>query len=313
MLNNELFNPKSIAVIGASNNINKPGGKILKNLIDGGFKGELYANNPKEEVVQGLKAYKHIEDLPQVDMAIVAIAAEFIPNVAEILTTQHGTKVFIVISAGFSEMGHEGAKLEKELVDHINAAGATLIGPNCTGVITPYHQGIFTLPIPKLDPKGCDFISGSGATACFIMEAGIPKGLRFANIIAVGNSAQVGVEDVLEHMDLNFNPETDSMVKLMYMERIDKPAKLLKHAASLIRKGCKIAAVKAGSSEEGSRAASSHTGAMANPDKAVDALFKKAGIVRCYGREELIAVASVFMHPTLTGKNIAIIDRKSVV
>ncbi|VAW30396.1 Acetyl-CoA synthetase (ADP-forming) alpha and beta chains, putative, partial [hydrothermal vent metagenome] len=129
----------------------------------------------------------------------------------------------------------------------------------------------------------------------------------FNNVYSVGNSAQMGVEEVLQYMDETFDSEKDPKVKLLYMEKIDKPALLLKHASSLIRKGCRIAAVKAGASEAGSRAASSHTGALASSDAAADALFRKAGIVRCYGREDLISVASVFMHPELQGKNIAII------
>jgi acetyltransferase len=169
------------------------------------------------------------------------------------------------------------------------------------------YNGVFTTPIPSLDPKGCDFISGSGATAVFIMESGVPKGLSFSSVYSVGNSAQMGVEEILKYMDESFDPETSSKVKLLYVENIDKPEMLLKHASSLIRKGCKIAAVKSGGSEAGSRAASSHTGALASSDVAVDALFKKAGIVRCSGREELATVASIFMHPELQGKNIAVI------
>jgi acetyltransferase len=182
-----------------------------------------------------------------------------------------------------------------------------LIGPNCIGVLTPAYHGVFTKPIPTLDPKGCDFISGSGATAVFIMEAGIPKGLTFSQVFSVGNSAQLGVEEILAHLDESFDPATSSRIKLLYIETISKPQMLLKHAASLIRKGCRIAAIKAGSSEAGSRAASSHTGALASPDVAVDALFRKAGIVRCYGREDLISVASVFTFPELKGDNMAII------
>jgi acetyltransferase len=139
------------------------------------------------------------------------------------------------------------------------------------------------------------------------MEAGIPNGLTFASLFSVGNSAQMGVEDILQYLDENFDPGKSSRVKLIYIENVSKPQLLLKHASSLIRKGCRIAAVKAGSSEAGSRAASSHTGALASPDLAVDALFRKAGIVRCYGREDLIAVASVFMYPEVKGKNIAVI------
>jgi acetyltransferase len=307
MITKELINPRSIVVVGGSNDIEKPGGKVLKNLIDGNFKGDLYVTNLKEDVVQGIKSYKSPVELPQVDLAIIAIASKFILDTVKLLTEEKGTKGFIILSAGFSELNEEGKKLEEEVVDTINKVGGSLIGPNCVGILNPNYHGIFTLPIPKLDPKGCDFISGSGATACFIMEAGIPKGLTFASVYSVGNCAQLGVEEILKHMDETYDPVTSSNVKLLYIENIDKPQMLLKHASSLIRKGCKIAAVKAGGSEAGSRAASSHTGALASSDVAVDALFRKAGIVRCYGREELISVASVFMHKELVGKNIAVI------
>ncbi len=307
MIANQLFNPKSILVIGGSNDIHKPGGKVLKNLIDGDYSGKLYVSNPKEDLVQGITSYKDLNDLPTVDLAIIAIAAKYTFPAIQLLTEKKETKAFIILSAGFSEESEAGAKLEKQIVDQINKYQGALIGPNCTGILTQNHHSIFTEPIPKLDPKGCDFISGSGATAAFIMEAGIAKGLSFSSIFSVGNSAQLGVEDLLEHLDITFDAEKSSRVKLLYIETINNPQKLLKHAKSLIQKGCKIAAIKAGSSEAGSRAASSHTGALASPDEAVNALFQKAGIVRCYGREDLIAVASVFMYPTLPGKNLAII------
>jgi len=307
MITNELINPKSIVVVGASNDIEKPGGKILKNIIDGKYSGMLYVSNPKEDEIQGIKSYRNLADLPQVDLAIMAIAAKYIPDAVELLTTQKNTKAFIILSAGFSEESHEGKLLEDRVVELINKVGGSLIGPNCVGILTPQHHSIFTYPIPKLNPQGCDFISGSGATACFIMEAGIPKGLTFANVFSVGNSAQMGVEEILEYLDNSFDPIKSSKIKLLYIENISKPEKLLKHASSLIKKGCRIAAIKAGSSEEGSRAASSHTGALASSDIAVDALFRKAGIVRCYGREDLISVVSVFSYPELKGKNIAII------
>lgn len=307
MITRQLIQPESIAIIGGSNDITKPGGKVLKNITDGGFKGLIYVVNPKETVIQGLTTYPEVQALPNVDLAIIAIAAKHVPSAVEVLARQKNTKAFIILSAGFSEESEAGKQLEKQVVEIINSVGGSLIGPNCIGVLTPYYHGVFTRPIPKLDPKGCDFISGSGATACFIMEAGIPKGLTFASVFSVGNSAQLGVEEILEYLDTTFDPQTSSRVKLLYIETIQKPEKLLKHASSLIRKGCRIAAVKAGSSEAGSRAASSHTGALASSDVAVDALFRKAGIVRCYGREDLISVASVFMHPELKGKNIAVV------
>ncbi|HON69549.1 MAG TPA: acetate--CoA ligase family protein [Tenuifilum sp.] len=307
MITNELINPKSIVVVGGSDDIQKPGGKVLKNLIDNHFKGSLYVVNPKADEVQGVKSVRDVAELPQVDLAILAIAAKFCPQTVEVLATQKGTRAFIILSAGFHEESEEGAKLEQQIVDTISRTGGCLIGPNCIGVMNTNYAGVFTTPIPRFDPKGVDFISGSGATAVFIMESSIPRGLTFNSVYSVGNSAQIGVEEVLEYLDNTFDPQSSSRVKLLYVESINKPLKLLKHAQSLIRKGCRIAAIKAGSSSAGSRAASSHTGALASSDVAVEALFRKAGIVRCYGRDELATVASIFMHPELQGKNIAVI------
>jgi acetyltransferase len=307
MIIEQLLRPKSIVVVGGSDDVKKPGGKVLKNLIDGNFLGKLYVANPKIDQVQSVVSYQDLNDLPQVDLAIIAIAAKFCPATVKFLVKHKNTRAFIILSAGFSEENEEGARLEQEIVETINSVGGSLIGPNCIGLLNSNYHGIFTTPIPSLNPKGCDFITGSGATAVFIMECGVPKGLSFASVYSVGNSAQVGVEEILKYMDESFDSETSSKVKLLYIENIDKPEMLLKHASSLIRKGCKIAAIKSGGSEAGSRAASSHTGALASSDVAVDALFRKAGIVRCKGRDELVTVASIFMHPELKGKNIAII------
>ncbi|WP_320053279.1 acetate--CoA ligase family protein [uncultured Acetobacteroides sp.] len=307
MINEQLINPKSIVVVGGSDDIQKPGGKVLKNLIDGSFAGDLMVVNPKAENVQGVKTFKTVADLPHVDLAILAIAAKFCPASVRELAEKKGTKAFIILSAGFHEENEEGARLEQEIVDIINANNGCLIGPNCVGVMNSNYQGVFITPIPKLDPMGVDFISGSGATAVFIMESGIPNGLTFSSVYSVGNSAQMGVEDVIKHLDETYVEGKSSKVKLIYIESINKPDMLLKHASSLISKGCRIAAIKSGSSEAGSRAASSHTGALASPDVAVEALFRKAGIVRCGGRQELSTIASIFMHPELKGKNVAVI------
>jgi len=307
MITRELIAPKSIVVVGASNNTTKPGGKLLKNLLDNNFKGDLFVVNPGSDEVQGVKSYPSVNDLPPVEMAVLAIPAAACVEAVQILATQKGTKGFIIISAGFSEESEEGRVLEQKIVKIIEENNACLIGPNCIGVITYAHTSVFTTPIPKLEQMSCDLISSSGATAVFIMESGIPKGLHFASVFSVGNSAQNGVEEILEFMDEVFNPETSTRVKLLYVESIKNPDKLLKHASSLIRKGCKIAAIKAGSSEAGSRAAASHTGAMANSDLAVEALFRKAGIVRCYGREELTTVANIFHCKPMKGKRLAII------
>ena len=307
MIAKELLNPRSIVICGASSDVHKPGGKALKNLLSSNFKGNVYAVNPKETEVQGVKCYASVEDLPQVDCAILCIAAKFCPSTVDVLTQQKGTKGFIIVSAGFSEENEEGAKIEKHIVDSINAVGGSLIGPNCTGFLNTNYSGCFDTPIPKLDPHGVDFITGSGATAVFIKEYGISNGLTFNSVWAVGNSAQLGIEDVLEHLDETFDPEKSSKVIMLYMEKIGDPQRLLKHSRSLINKGCHIAAIKSGGSAAGSRAASSHTGALATNDAAVDALFQKAGIVRCQNRQELTTVCAVFMHPEIKGKRCAIV------
>lgn len=307
MITQQLLHPESIVVIGASNNVHKPGGAILKNLISGGYQGELRAVNPKENEVQGIPSYADVSFIPATDLAILAIPAQACPEAVEVLAKDKNVKAFIILSAGFGEETREGAELENRILETVNKYGASLIGPNCIGLMNIWHHSVFTQPIPNLHPQGVDLITSSGATAVYILESAITKGLPFNSVWSVGNAKQIGVEDVLKYMDEHFDARHDSKLKLLYIESIRDPDSLLFHASSLIRKGCRIAAIKAGSSESGSRAASSHTGAIASSDSAVEALFRKAGIVRCYSREELTTVGSIFTLPPLKGRNIAIV------
>ena len=295
MINEQLLQPKSIVVIGGSNNVHKPGGSIVRNLINGDYQGELRIVNPKEDNIQGIKAFHDVKDIPQTDLAILVVAAKYCPDYVDYLCAEKGVRAFVIISAGFGEETKAGAALEQHILDTCERYGAALIGPNCIGLLNRHHHSVFTLPIPKLNPNGADFISGSGATAVFILESAIVKGLQFNSVWSIGNGKQIGIEDVLQYMDEHFNPETDSKVKLLYIENISNPDKLLYYASRLIQKGCRIAAIKSGSSESGSRAASSHTGAIASSDAAVEALFRKAGIVRCFSREELTTTGCIFM------------------
>ncbi len=307
MINRQLLQPESIVVIGGSNNVHKPGGAVVRNLLSGGYQGVLRVVNPKEDEVQGIKAFHDAKEVPPTDLAILVVAAKYCPQYVEFLAAEKNVRAFIIISAGFSEETHEGAVLEQQILDTCERYGCALIGPNCIGLLTRHHHSVFTKPIPQLNPKGVDFISGSGATAVFILESAVTKGLPFNSVWSVGNGKQIGIEAVLEYMDEHFDAERDSLVKLLYIENIADPDKLLFHATSLIRKGCRIAAIKAGSSSAGSRAASSHTGAIASSDSAVEALFRKAGIVRCFSREELTTVGCIFTLPRFTGKNFAIV------
>ena len=307
MINQQLLNPKSIVIIGGSNNVHKPGGAIVRNILNGGYEGVLRIVNPKEDEVQGIKTFHDARELPPTDLAVLVVAAKYCPDYVELLAAEKDVRAFIIISAGFGEETQAGAQLEQRILNTCEQYGAALIGPNCIGLLNRQHHSVFTQPIPKLNPQGVDFVSGSGATAVFILESAVIKGLQFNSVWSIGNGKQIGIEDVLQYMDDTFNPAVDSRVKLLYIENIANPDKLLFHATSLIRKGCRIAAIKAGASESGSRAASSHTGAIASSDSAVEALFRKAGIVRCFSREELTTVGCIFTLPALKGRNFAIV------
>ncbi len=305
MVNPLLIKPQSIVVVGGSDNTNKPGGKVLENLINGRFQN-LYVLNPKSDTVQGIKSYTDIDSLPEIDLAILAIPARFCYDTVVGLSKK-GTDSFIILSAGFGELNEEGKKIENKLVDFANNAGISILGPNCIGIINGYYKGAFTTPIPDYNPKGVDFISSSGSTAVFVMEAGIKMGMQFSSVYSVGNAIQIQVEDILEFFDNNYKKGESSDLIMLYIEQLSNPGKLLKHSRSLIEKGCNIVAVKAGLTDAGGRAASSHTGAMASPEIVVETLFKKAGIIQCYSREEMLYVAAVLFYGKPMGKNVAII------
>lgn len=307
MLNSYLLKPKNIVVVGASNNLQKPGGKLIENLLSGGYKGDLLPVNPKEKTIQGLQCYQDLKSLPDCDLAILALSAKACVEAAEYLVKEKSVRALVIISAGFSETGKEGTRLEHKLLQLSKAHGVDIIGPNCIGLITEEYQAVFTSPVPKTDPNGCDFVSASGAFAVFVFELSSKLGLKFSSIYSVGNSLQLGVEEILEHWDQAYIDGQSSKVKLFYAEQIKDPQRFLKHALSLRAKGCQLVGLKTGGSEAGARAAISHTGALADNDSAVDALFKKAGIVRCNGRQEFVYVAAVLNQKELKGKRMLVL------
>lgn len=287
-----LFNPKSIAVIGASNDDLKPGGRVLKNIKDNEYQGKLWAVNPKTPDILGLPTYKSIYDLPEVpELAIVAIPAKFVlPTIKDL--AEKGAKAVIVLTAGFGEKDEAGKAIEQEMLSIAEKVGMALIGPNCSGFLTPTYKGKFAGIIPTIPGNQIDFISGSGATVDYVMEHASSRGLSFGTVINLGNSIQLGVEDLLEMYDQNYGPDS-ARILMLYIESIKKPGKILRHAQNLARKGCILVGIKSGATSAGQRAAASHTGAMASSDTAVDALFRKAGIIRVQSRVELIDVGCV--------------------
>jgi acetyltransferase len=288
---NPLFAPASIAVVGGGNDPAKPGGRVVLNLRQHGFP-VLWVVNPKGGEIQGLPTFRTIDDLPEApDLAILSIQAPLVLEAVDRLL-ERGTRGLIVLSAGFSETDEAGRILEDRLVARVRKAGGLLVGPNSFGVFTPVHYGIFGGPEQVASPGGIDFVSASGSTACFIMEAGLDRGLRFASLVSLGNSAHLGASDFLAFADEA--PEgAPSRVLLLYLESLDEPDRFLTHARSLRRKGWRIAALKAGTTEAGARAAASHTGAMATPDDAISALFDRAGVVRVDSKAAMVDVAAV--------------------
>ena len=218
MVNRELICPQSIVVVGGSNNVHKPGGRLVRNLLDGKYKGSLYVVNAKETDVQGLKSYHSVQEIPETEMAILSIPSKACVEVVDVLARQKNVKAFIIISAGFGEETQEGALLEERILETVNKYGASLIGPNCIGLMNTWHHSVFTQPIPNLNPHGVDLISSSGATAVFILESAVTKGLQFNSVWSVGNAKQIGVEDVLQYMDENFDVRKDSKIKLIYIK-----------------------------------------------------------------------------------------------
>jgi len=223
------------------------------------------------------------------------------------LLCEKGTRAFIIISAGFGELNEEGRALDKDILEVVERYGASLLGPNCIGMIHASHHSVFTSPIPVQDPEGVEFISSSGSTAVFIMEAGMEIGLRFSNVYTVGNALQISVEDFLQYLDESYIHGTSSRVKMIYIENVGDPARFIRHASGLRKKGARVVALKAGMTESGARAASSHTGAMASPAVAVEAMFRKAGVIQCHSRQEMLYAAAILQTGLPEGRNMAVI------
>ncbi len=307
MLQN-LLEPKSIAVIGASDDVTKPGGRLTLNILTKGFDGNLYLVNPKGGMIQGVKAYASIPELPEApDLALIGVPAKFVRAALEELAAK-GSKIVVVLSAGFGEQGPEGKAEEKALAEIATRHGMLLLGPNCSGVMTYAHASKFTGVALKLVKGGIDFISGSGATVDFLAEQAMRRGLKFNSFLTVGNSAQSGVPDLMEIYDAGHKPDSPK-VMITYQESIVNPQKFLKASRSLNKKGVLIAGIKAGNTQAGSRAAASHTGAMATNDTAVQALFDKAGVIRVNSRMELVDVANILtlVKGKADGKRVAIV------
>ncbi len=284
-----IFNPESVAVIGASENEKKIGHVVLKNLIEQGYKGKVYPVNPKRKEILGIKCYPSVLEIPEkVDLAIIVVPAKVVPSVMEDCA-KVGVKGVVVITAGFKETGKEGAELEKEITEIARKANIKMVGPNCLGVINTLINMNATFA-PDLPPKGrISLFSQSGALGVALIDWSIENDFGFGKFVSLGNKADLNECDFLEY----FGDDPDTDIILGYIEDV-KDGKRFLEVAQRVARLKPVILIKSGATEAGARAASSHTGALAGSDRAFTEAFKKAGIIRVYGIQELFDIAEIF-------------------
>lgn len=300
------FEPRAVAVIGASRQRGTIGGEIFHNLLSYGFNGPVYPVNPTATTIEDVKAYPSIETVPgPVDLAVIVVPAAKVVEVAS-ECARKGVKALVVISAGFSETGAEGKKRQAELVNVCRNTGMRLIGPNCMGIVNTNPAVLLDATFaPGSPPRGrVGFSSQSGALGLAIMEFANSLGLGISTFVSVGNKADISGNDLLRYWEA----DDDTEVILLYLESFGNPKKFSEIARRVGRKK-PIAVVKSGRSAAGARATSSHTGALlAASDVTVDALFRQSGVVRTDTLAELFDVAALFANqPLPNGNRVAII------
>jgi acetyl coenzyme A synthetase (ADP forming)-like protein len=296
-----IFYPESVAVIGASNNETKWGGRIFKNILNS-FKGKVYPVNPTEKEIQGLISYPSVLDIPgDVELALITVPSQLVLLVVE-ECGKKGVKGLIVVSAGFSEIGKVGEELEKQLVDIVGRYNMRMIGPNTLGIVNE-PASLNASVIGRLPrPGSISFITQSGSLGLALAEWTIDMEIGLSKVISTGNKANIDDVDLIEY--LNNDPSTG--VIAMYVEGIRRGQKFLK-IAQCVRKP--IVAIKTGRSKRGAKAVFSHTGSIAGSDDIYSAAFRQAGIIRVDEIDDLFDAALAFScQPLPSGSNVAILS-----
>jgi acetyltransferase len=298
-----LFNPRSIAVIGASSTRGKLGNDVMRNLVDSGYKGRIYPVNPTGGEILGNKVYRSVTEIAgDIDMAVIVIPAKSVLPVIE-ECGKKGVKALVVITAGFKEVGHEGQEAEKKMVELAEKYGMVIQGPNCLGAINtscPYNAS-FSSGTPG---KGIiAFASQSGALMTGILDYSLMEKIGFSKFISLGNKAHLDEADFVEA----FGRDPDSTFILLYIESVVDGRKFMDVCRKIVPTK-PIFVIKSGISTAGARAASSHTGSLAGSDTAYEVAFRQCGVIRAYSMAELFDVANVYdgMHLP-AGKRVAII------
>jgi len=302
----KLLHPDSVAIIGASPDKKKVGYAALKNMVLSGFKGRLYAINPKAEQygeIEGVKVYANINEIDDdIDLAVVCIPARFIPSLMEDLGKK-GVKYAAVITAGFKETGEQGAKLERQLVEIAKKYGTRIVGPNILGVIDT--SAPMNASFAERSPiKGeVAFLSQSGALLTGILDWSCAEGIGYSSFVSLGNKADLDETDFIEALA----DDDNTLAILAYLESISRGTEFIKVCREVTRKK-PVIVIKSGRSEAGSKAASSHTGSMTGADTTYDVAFEKSGVIRAEDAQEIFDVAFAFSFmPVPKGNKVVII------
>jgi len=302
------FDPKSVAIIGASHTPGKIGYAILANFIGAGFERKIYPVNPDTKPILGLKVYKSVLDIPDdLDLVVVVVPAAIVPNVLKECVKKK-IEAITIISAGFSEIGEEGKKLEIKCKKIIEGVYTRILGPNCVGIYDPYTN-VDTLFLSRERcgrPKegNISFISQSGAVGSTILDWLSEQNIGISKFISYGNAMDIDDCDLLEYL----GDDKDSSVITAYLEGIEASGQKFMRIAKKVTKKKPIIILKAGGTETGMKAVFSHTGSMAGSEKIYSAAFKQTGIIEADSWEELFDFARAFStQPLPKGKRIAII------
>lgn len=293
-----VFEPRSIAVIGASNSETKLGYSVFKNLLE--YKGRVFPVNVREERVLGRKAYKSIKEIEdEIDLAVIVVPKQYVLEAIE-ESGDKGACAAIIITSGFGETGEEGKREELELVKVARAKGMRLIGPNCVGVMNLSNDLNATF-IMKAKRGRVAFISQSGALGAGIIYKTLREGIGFSKFVSLGNMADLDFSDLIEY--LSEDKDTDSI--MLYLEGLKDGRRFL-HVTSKASKKKPIIVVKGGMSSSGAAAVSSHTGSLAGSAEVYSAAFKQSGVILARTIDEALSFSRAFSQPLLKGKRIAI-------
>jgi acetyl coenzyme A synthetase (ADP forming)-like protein len=302
MLDN-FFNPKSVAIVGASRQKGKVGYEILKSMLDAGYEGKIYPVNPMADAIEGLKCYPDVKSIGSTpDLVIIVVPAKVVSAVIQDCGAA-GSKSAVIITAGFKEVGEEGRKLEQQVVQIARQSGIRIIGPNCLGLIVPSNKlnASFGGVLPAVGSTG--YMSQSGALMAAILDMANAGGIGFSKLVSIGNKADIDEVDIIEA----FADDPDTKVIAGYLENISNGSTFIR-IAERISQIKPILLMKAGVTAAGAKAASSHTGSLAGSETAYEAVFERAGVIRCFSIRSQFDFAQGFAYqPLPVGRSVAVI------